>query len=138
MLKWLWPQVNTLPLAHEACRQSAFACLFLTLGTLLMVAGGQIPQEHYVGALLFVFLALGTYRGLRSAAIAALLLFCMLSAPRLLLDRSHLFTGGALALFLFLALITGVRGAFAFRRLSRQAKTIAASGSSADKKTDAA
>ncbi|MDP9268517.1 MAG: hypothetical protein M3P27_09380 [Acidobacteriota bacterium] len=124
-----WPEVTDLESAKKACRTAAGAAFFIA-GLTAIVAGialagttviPGISGWALVDAAIFLVLGIFLRRFSRTAAVIALVLFILERISMMTQDTSP--ASLPLGIFLTLMFITGVRGAFAYRRLSAATDT---------------
>jgi len=120
----LWPEVEDLETARSASRQGMWAAVIVAVLTAIVAAFGFLGADAsaFIDAVLFGLIAFGIYRVSRVAAVAGLLLFVL---ERVMMFAQTRQTGGFVSLFLLLAFVHGVRGAFAYRRLLKVSVTAA-------------
>ena len=122
--QWWWPEVETREGAERATKQAFWAavvvagmtCLFAVLGALGVgfMRGLGFDAWAFLDAALFVVIAFGLRRQSRAAAWAGLLLF---GVEKLYLWNRNGVHGLWLAIIIFLAFISGVRGTSALSRM---------------------
>ena len=109
-----WPDVTDLEGAQEAIKLGYIACFVLTGVSAIAAAFG--PIENVAGVLIFGVLGLLMRRRSRAAAVIAASLMALKIVGTLM---SGIPIVGVVTLIVFACLISGVRGAFAHRRLTR-------------------
>jgi hypothetical protein len=116
-----WPEVDDLYGAQEAITLGQLAC-FLTAGiTAVFAIVGWVPRLSLVDASIFGLLGFGVLRRWRTAAVIAFLL----DALNLVYSFSQGAGVGVLGVFIFVGMLNGVRGTFAYRQLLRTAPAAA-------------
>jgi hypothetical protein len=123
-----WPRVDTRDSASDACRNAAVAAfvvavftVFTLLFRVLMSTGLDLWGLFDAG--LFALLGWGLLRCSRVAAVATLLLY--LAERVLVVAQAGVGATIIVALLIIVALVGGVRGAFAYQR-HVEAKPVAA------------
>jgi hypothetical protein len=118
--KGLWPDLDDMDSAKAASRQGMWAALFITVVTSVAAWFRILGVDR--GALLdagvFALVAFGMFWVSRFAATAGLVLFVLERIAMLVMGQG---AGGIVGIFLLLAFCNGVRGAFAYHRLRKQA-----------------
>lgn len=122
--RW-WPDVSDLNNAERAANEGAGAALFVAGVTAIVAALALSLSKPIIGidgwglvdAAIFGAIALGTYRKYRSAAVCGLALFIV---ERVYMLATQPPNGGALVvgMFFLLGFINGVRGTFAYHKLT--------------------
>jgi hypothetical protein len=125
MANALWPDLTTVDVAKQSCKHAAVAA-FIVAGitgivAAIAVAGTVvipgIDAWAFVDAGVFALLGFFVMRCSRIAAVITLLVFVV---ERLMMLASGGIAGLPVALILIVYLIGGVRGSFAYHRLSKQ------------------
>jgi hypothetical protein len=119
--RFLWPELLTRPKAKDAAREGAWAMTFLAavlfvLTTLSLWSEQRIlglTEWYYLDAGVMAVIAFGLFRLSRVAAVAGLVVFIL---GRLAMGLNQ--RGYVVALIFFVALVNGVRGTFAYHRLT--------------------
>jgi hypothetical protein len=136
---WFWPDVSDLDGAHDATRYGMWCAILVSGVTVLFVMlwflGLKLPlaaPSALLDAMLFAIIAYGLYKHSRIAAVAGFTLF--------LIERiyAYMMTGsilgvGVLGIIMLFGFFNGIRGAFAYQKLSAAAasQSVAAATSSA-------
>jgi hypothetical protein len=119
---WFFPAIRNIEDARGAAQNGAAVVVLGAAVQLLIVIFGMTanPIFSLFPAGVFILLAWGTWRMSRTAALAGLILFCVLSAPAIL-SVGEVKAAEALPFaLLFLSMwISGVRGTFYFHRHSQ-------------------
>jgi len=124
----LWPPVDTREAAQEVIDLAFWATLFLAGVSALIVvlaALGYIAVgigthlSALLGGLMLLLLAWGLRKRSRTAAVLGALLYCTNIIVAWELARARHPIASILQFFVILAFIHGVRGVFAWHRLSR-------------------
>jgi hypothetical protein len=116
-----WPEVDDVPGAEEAIRLCCWfafvaAGLAAVVGTVTLFLARGDPS-NVVSAIILAVVGVGVRRRWRSAAVAGVIF--MVSGLVVLLGRGV--PPGVLDMFVLVGFINGVRGTFAYKRLSRSA-----------------
>ena len=121
-----WPPVDTLDEAIKAS-DTGFWVAMIVAGMNALIATISVIQHTtiigvdgsaYVDAALFAVIGWGIRRRARVSAVAGLLLFILEKVFQFITQPGS-FMGWGVAVFLLLGFVGGVRGTFAYHRLSR-------------------
>ncbi len=126
---FLWPRVDTPESAQAACRSGAAMAFFVAAATTVLAGLGAagvafaakvgMDAWAFVDAGLFALFGWFMLGCSRIAAIAALVLFV---AARISLIYSGVGAGSIFAIFVIIAFVGAVRGAFAHHRFQVEAQ----------------
>jgi hypothetical protein len=124
-VKWYWPAVDDVRGAKAASDQgfwgavvvAGFTALVATISLITRSSVGGIDALAYIDAIIFGVIAFGIRRRSRIAAVAGLSLFIVEKLFQLAQGEFNIFTTFMTGLLLVL-FISGIRGNFAFHRLS--------------------
>ncbi len=113
-----WPDVDDMHGAQEAITLGYWASFVVAALTTVVALLGVMSADlsALVDAVIFALVGLGLLRRWRSAGIIGLLLF----TGNLLFAFSQGSGIGVLAVFIFVGLLNGVRGTFAYKKLTAQ------------------
>ena len=121
--RFFWPELLTRPKARDAVREGAgtlavlaFIYFVFTTASLWTEEGiAGLSERNYLDAFLLAAASFGVFCYSRVAAVTALVFFI---AARLFAGFSGL--GLAPTFIIFVALVNGVRGTFAYHRLTKE------------------
>src|SRR5258708_29794515 len=127
-----WPDVSDLPSADKAIRYGFWAAVFVASVTAIVALLAiyfhrpilGIDGAGLVDAVLFAAIAFGIDRKSRTAAIGGLVLY-LGERVYMLASGSATSTTGIMTVMFTLYFVHGVRGTFAYRKLSSQKTVIA-------------
>ena len=123
---WFWPDVTTPDGAKGACRAAMWCAVFVagitTVVALIAIAGIKgipIPVDGsaLLDAAIFGVIAFGLSRCSRIAGVAGFVLF-LYERVYMIAKSGFLMGGGILGVVLLIAFFHGMRGAFAYRKLT--------------------
>jgi len=123
-----WPAVSYREGARTAAREGAGAAVFVAavtgLFSILAIFGVQIlagfSPSALIDAALFAIVAWRTYKMSRAWAVTGLLLFVLERAYSIYLHGVGASAASVVGVFLLLGFIHGVRGTFAYHKLSKE------------------
>jgi hypothetical protein len=116
-----WPEVDSLAGSDEAITLGYWAAFFVAvLGAVMALLPGVGPGiAGLADAIVYALCGLGVWRKWRIAALLAFLLF----VANVIFSISRGGGVGVLSIFIFAGLINGVRGTFAWAKLSRSLRS---------------
>ena len=125
---WIWPDVSTIDGAKDACRLAMWCATFVggltILFAILSVLGirlfGTTPYA-FVDAALLGAIAFGLYKYSRVAAVAGFALF-LLEKVITFVQTGSILGVGAIGIVILIGFFNGIRGTFAYAKLSREAQ----------------
>lgn len=121
-IEWLWPSILDFDTATKASRQGFYAAMFVAATNAAMSLAGHLGyfsrlEADFTGifdAAIFAAIAFGIWKYSRVAAVVGLSLY-LLSCAYVILNFNH--KVGALTIFITLAFINGIRGAFLRKKM---------------------
>jgi hypothetical protein len=125
---WYWPKIGNVADAIEASNRGFWAAVFVaaitaviaTISLLAKTDVAYINSLAYVDAALFAIIAWRIRRRSKFFAVAGLVLFVFENVVQFSAHPQLAIFGWVMALLFILLFISGVRGTFAFHRLSAQ------------------
>jgi hypothetical protein len=117
-----WPDIHDTKSAKQAVWGATGAALFVSAMTLLSVALGWRPQSSLLDAIIFAVIAWRIYKMSKAWAIVGWVLYAIELGSNLYvfgLKFGTLITGA----FLLAAFLAGIRGTFAYSKLSAMQTT---------------
>lgn len=126
---WFWPDVSDIDGAKDATRYgmwcavlvSGFTAVFAILALLGIRLMGVAPAA-LLDAVLFAAIAYGLYRYSRFAAVAGFVLF-LLEKTYALMQTGSILGVGVLGVVILFGFLNGMRGAFAYQKLTADASS---------------
>ena len=125
---WLWPTITDAASAKEACRAGSGAAIFVAAVTAIVATASMISHTTVMGidsgafvdAAIFALLAWRIRRLSRVAAVFALVMY---TGERIYMWASVGPSNPIVPIVITMALVSSVRGAFAFHRFQEQTTT---------------
>ena len=108
-----WPEVTDLDSAREAIKLGCGACFVLAALNVLMATFGA--RSAFADAIIYAVLGLWIRRNSRAAAVIGVALMSL----SVIVSVARLPLIGALTIILYVCLLSGMRGTFAYRKLIR-------------------